>query len=58
MKYIVTDLGPIDRRQPGEDVTNVYPADVLARLIEEGYVEESKPKRRKATKKTEVANGD
>jgi len=39
MRYIVSDQGPIDRRQPGEDVTFVYTDHVLERLIEEGYVE-------------------
>ena len=51
MKYIVTDLGPIDGHQPGTDVTNIYPADVRDRLIAEGYVAEDKPKA-KGKKKT------
>ena len=42
-KYIVTDKGPIDRRAPGDDVTGVYPAAVLQRLIDDGYIAEDKP---------------
>lgn len=38
MTYIVTSKGPIDRYPPGADVTKVYPPEVLARLVEEGYV--------------------
>ena len=40
MKYVVTKNGPIDRHEPGEDVTNVYAPAVLQRLIKDGYVEE------------------
>ena len=63
MKYVVTDLGPIDRRQPGEDVTGVYAPDVLARLIDEGYVEEIKPakaskRKAKAAQEVEGTDGD
>lgn len=45
MKYKVTDKGPIDRHEPGADVTGLYKPDVLERLINEGYVEADKPKR-------------
>lgn len=38
MKYIVSELGPIDRHPPGTDVTELYPAATLARLVAEGYV--------------------
>lgn len=41
MKYIVTELGPIDRHAPGTDVTGMYKPDVLARLIDEGFVAEA-----------------
>lgn len=41
MKYIVTDLGPLDRLPPGTDVTGRYRAEVLDRLIADGYVEEA-----------------
>ena len=37
-RYIVTDKGPIDHHAPGTDVTKRYSKDVLARLVEEGYV--------------------
>ena len=61
-KYVVTDLGPIDRRPPGTDVTGVYRAAVLARLIDDGYVEEVKVKtaKRKSSKvkASEVSDGD
>ena len=52
-KYIVTDKGPIDRRRPGEDVTGIYNAETLARLVDDGYVaiDEPKPKRRPAKAK-------
>lgn len=40
MKYIVSELGPIDRHPPGTDVTELYPAATLARLVAEGYVTE------------------
>lgn len=40
MSYIVTDKGPIDRHEPGTDVTGLYPADVLRRLMKDGYVKE------------------
>jgi len=42
MKYIVTEKGPIDRHEPGTDVSKVYPAAVLARLVKEGYVIDAK----------------
>ena len=38
MKYIVTELGPIDRHPPGADVTDVYDAETMDRLFDEGYV--------------------
>lgn len=38
--YVVTELGPIDRHAPGTDVTRLYDAATLARLVEEGYVED------------------
>jgi len=56
MKYKVTELGPIDRHPPGTDVTDAYPADVLQRLIEDGYVEAVEPKRKAKTKA--VKDGD
>lgn len=43
LKYIITALGPIDRYKPGEDVTDVYPAETLDRLVREGYVEIAPP---------------
>ena len=50
--YRVSDQGPIDRHQPGADVTEIYDAETLARLIKEGYIEEDKPKpKRKAAAK-------
>ena len=64
-KYVVTDLGPIDRREPGTDVTDVYTGALLKRLIAEGYVAEAKPKPTKTTKskpakssKGRVSDGD
>lgn len=52
MKYIVTDKGPIDRRQPGADVTGIYDAATLERLVEEGYIAAETPRpKRKATAK-------
>ena len=58
MKYVVTSKGPIDRHEPGTDVSSVYPADVLQRLISEGYVEAFEkvtPKRKQ--QKMEAADG-
>lgn len=57
-KYIVTDKGPIDRRQPGDDVTGVYPADVLTRLIEDGYIAEDKPRKRTPAKPADALAGE
>jgi hypothetical protein len=53
MRYKVTEQGPIDQHPPGEDVTDVYPPDVLKRLVKEGYVAEDKPEPEKA-----VSDGD
>ena len=55
MKYIITQQGPIDRHAPGTDATDLYPADVLQRLIAEGYVEAETPKR---TPRAKAANND
>lgn len=38
MKYIVTEQGPIDRNEPGTDVTAIYSPLVRDRLVKEGYV--------------------
>ena len=46
MKLTVTSKGPIDRHQPGADVTGMYDAETAARLVEDGYLEEVKPKRK------------
>ena len=35
---VVTYQGPIDRYPPGTDVTKIYRAETLQRLIEEGYL--------------------
>lgn len=52
MKYIITDMGPLDRHPPGTDVTALYDAATLARLVEEGYVVDADaPKPKAATKK-------
>ena len=56
MRYKVTEQGPIDQHPPGADVTDVYPADVLERLMDDGYVEAVEPKRK--AKKKAVSNGD
>ena len=60
-KYVVSSQGPIDRMQPGMDVTGVYAESVLARLILEGYIEEVQPPKRKAKAKAaeddEVTDG-
>lgn len=64
MKYIVSELGPIDQRLPGADVTAVYTDEVLQRLIEDGYVVEVKPppastpKRADKRAAKEAADGD
>jgi hypothetical protein len=62
MKYVITDLGPVDWWPPGADVTGLYKGDTLAQLMAEGYIEEVKPKpkatpKRKAKKVNEVADG-
>ena len=54
MKYKVTKKGPIDLRQPGDDVTGLYDDETMARLVDDGYVEAEtprKPKRSKAARK-------
>ena len=56
-KYIVTALGPIDMHEPGADVTGVYRGAVLARLIDEGYIAEDKPKR-KSVKPADALAGE
>ena len=50
MRYIVTDLGPIDRHPPGTDVTELYDAATLARLVAEGYVEDADAPKGKVAK--------
>jgi hypothetical protein len=35
---IVTKQGPIDRHLPGADVTGLYPAETVTRLVKEGYL--------------------
>ncbi len=50
-KYIVTDKGPIDRRKPGENVTDVYDAETMARLVDDGYVELVQPVKKSAKKR-------
>ena len=37
-RHTVTDKGPIDWHVPGDDVTGLYDADTLQRLIDDGYV--------------------
>lgn len=61
-KYVITDLGPLDRLPPGTDVTDLYEGETLERLIADGYIEEVKPKpkatpKRKAENVDEVADG-
>lgn len=48
MKFIVSELGPIDRHPPGTDVTEIYSPETLQRLVEEGYVVEQSNKKGKA----------
>ena len=57
-KYVITDKGPLDNQPPGTDVTDRYPASLLVRLIDEGYVAEDKPKakRKKQTAPDEPAD--
>ena len=54
-KYIVTNQGPIDRHEPGKDVTALYVALVRDRLIDEGYIKAAddspKPAKKTPTKK-------
>ena len=57
-KYIVTDKGPIDRHAPGTDVTGIYPADVLARLVDDGYIAEDKPRKRTPVKPADALVGE
>lgn len=52
-KYIVTKNGPIDRWPPGADVTAIYDAVTIARLIDDGYVKAIEPKKRRKM----VSNG-
>lgn len=40
-RLIVTHKGPIDRHQPGDDVTGLYRAEVVTRLVKEGYLRRS-----------------
>ena len=56
MKYIVTKKGPIDRHEPGDDVTGIYAPDVMARLVIDGYVEADTPKPKRKTKSDEAVN--
>lgn len=57
MKYIVSELGPIDRHPPGTDVTELYPAATLARLVAEGYVvEQTTAAKRKPGKEQDDRN--
>lgn len=51
MSYIVTQKGPIDRHPPGTNVSKLYPADVLARLVAEGYVEDTDAPKEPSKKK-------
>ena len=37
-RHTVTNKGPIDWHEPGADVTGLYDADTLQRLIDDGYV--------------------
>jgi hypothetical protein len=63
MKLIVTDMGPIDRHAPGDDVTGFYDNETAARLIGEGYLIDAdvkaevddKPKR---SRKRKVSGND
>lgn len=57
MKLIVTDLGPIDRHKPGEDVTGLYDDETAARLIDEGYLVDADAKT-KRSRKREAAGVD
>lgn len=64
MRYIVTDLGPIDMRPPGTDVTGLYDDATLARLIDEGYIAEDatkaaqKPRKRSTKADSAADNGE
>lgn len=49
IRFVV--LLTIDRHEPGTDVTALYDADTLARLVEEGYIEADKPKAAKSRKR-------
>ena len=59
-KYIVTEQGPIDRHEPGKDVTALYVALVRDRLIAEGYIEavDDKPQAKRSAKKVMAADDD
>lgn len=50
-KYVVTDKGPIDWHNPGEDVTGIYPVSTLERLIANGFVKEERPPKSKSKSK-------
>lgn len=54
MKYIITDMGPLDRLPPGTDVTKLYDAAILARLVKEGYVVDADAPKPKPTAKKKV----
>ena len=56
MKYVVTSKGPIDRHEPGTDVSSVYAPDVLQRLMEDGYVEVFEKLTPKRKQKIEAVN--
>lgn len=55
MKYIVTKQGPIDRHEPGSDVTGIYTGSTLERLVQDGYISAITPKPKR--KKKAVDNG-
>lgn len=58
MRLIVTENGPIDRHQPGADVTGLYDDDTAKRLIKEGFlIDADKPARKRKTK-AEATDGD
>lgn len=58
MRLIVTDQGPIDRRQPGEDVTELYDDETAARLIKEGWIMDADAKPKRSRKRGDADDAD
>lgn len=40
-RIIVTQKGPIDRHEPGADVTGLYRPETVTRLVKDGYLRRS-----------------